>query len=108
MPLRIEDYALIGDGRSAALVCRNGSIDWMCLARFDSPSCFTALLGKSDNGRWLIAPTKEPRAIRRRYRPGTLVLETTFETEDGEVTVVDAMRLREEAPRVVRMVVGVR
>jgi GH15 family glucan-1,4-alpha-glucosidase len=76
MTLRIEDYALIGDCKTAALVGRDGSIDWLCWPRFDSAACFAALLGNADNGRWLIAPKDSPLSARRRYRPGTLVLET--------------------------------
>ena len=83
MALRIEDYALIGDCRTAALVGRDGSIDWLCWPRFDSAACFAALLGTADNGRWLIAPPDAPLAVNRRYRPGTLVLETEFQTESG-------------------------
>src|SRR5262249_50240894 len=89
MALRIEDYALIGDCITAALVGRDGSIDWLCWPRFDSAACFAALLGTSDNGRWLIAPQGSPLAARRRYRPGTLVLETEFQTETGSATVID-------------------
>jgi GH15 family glucan-1,4-alpha-glucosidase len=81
--MRIEDYALIGDLQSSALVGRNGSVDWLCLPRFDSASCFTALLGEEKHRRWLIAPAGEIRGVSRRYREGTLVLETDFETADG-------------------------
>src|SRR5215468_1623382 len=91
MTLRIEDYALIGDCKSAALVGRDGSVDWLCWPRFDSAACFAALLGTCDNGRWLIAPKHSAPAARRRYRPGTLVLETEFETETGSAAVIDFM-----------------
>ena len=74
MALRIEDYALIGDTQTAALVGKDGSIDWLCLPRFDSPACFSALLGDPSHGRWLIAPDEEVRHVERRYRDGTLVL----------------------------------
>src|SRR5579862_3504818 len=90
MPLRIEDYALIGNCKTAALVGRDGSIDWLCWPRFDSPACFAALLGTPDNGRWLVAP-REAAQITRRYRPDTLILETSFETRDGCATLVDFM-----------------
>ena len=83
MALRIEDYALIGDCETAALVGRDGSIDWLCWPRFDSGACFAALLGQAEHGRWLVAPAEPPRNVRRRYRPGTLVLETEFETRHG-------------------------
>src|SRR5947209_20461236 len=98
MPLRIEDYALIGDCCTAALVGRDGSIDWLCLLRFDSGACFAALLGSPDNGRWKVAPTEEPAATRRKYLGDTLVLETEFETADGVVAVTDFMPVREVAP----------
>ncbi len=105
----LEDYGLIGDMQSAALVGRNGSIDWLCLPRFDSPSCFSALLGDERHGRWLVAPAGEVRASTRRYRPGTLVLETEFEVADGAVRVIDFMPRRGVgAPRVMRIVEGVR
>jgi GH15 family glucan-1,4-alpha-glucosidase len=91
MALRIEDYALIGDCRTAALVGRDGSIDWLCWPRFDSPACFAALLGTAANGRWLIAPKEPAIAVMRRYRPGTLVLETEFETATGSAALVDFM-----------------
>ena len=90
----LEDYGLIGDMQAAALVGRNGSVDWLCLPRFDSASCFTALLGDERHGRWLVAPAGEVRATSRRYRPGTLVLETEFETADGAVRVIDFMPRR--------------
>jgi GH15 family glucan-1,4-alpha-glucosidase len=87
----IEDYGLIGDLRAAALLGRNGSIDWLCLPRFDSPSCLSALLGEKQHGRWLLAPAGEERLGTRRYRTGTLVLETDFEVEQGKVRVIDFM-----------------
>ena len=80
MPLRIEDYALLSDCQSAALVGKDGSIDWLCLPRFDSAACFAALLGTPENGRWQIAPVAAERVeVRRRYRDGTMILETEFE-----------------------------
>lgn len=105
MALRIEDYALIGDCKTAALVGRNGSIDWLCWPRFDSAACFAALLGTPDNGRWLIAPQDPPRRASRRYRPGTLVLETEFETDTGCAAIVDFM-LAADGANLVRIVVG--
>ena len=106
MPSRIEDYALIGDCQTAALVGRDGSIDWLCFPRFDSGACFAALLGTPEHGRWLLAPAGEVRAVRRRYRDGTLVLETEFETDDGAVTVIDFMPPRADVPDLVRIVEG--
>ncbi len=108
MPSKIEDYALIGDCLTSALVGKDGSVDWLCLPRFDSPACFAALLGGPDNGRWRIAPTGEIKATRRRYRGDTLVLETEFETAEGVVRLVDFMPPRGEAPDLVRIVEGVR
>jgi GH15 family glucan-1,4-alpha-glucosidase len=90
-PASIEDYALIGDCRTAALVSRGGSIDWLCWPRFDSPAVFAALLGTPENGRWRIAPATPATRITRRYRPNTLVLETEFETADGRVALIDCM-----------------
>jgi GH15 family glucan-1,4-alpha-glucosidase len=106
MPLRIEDYALIGDCQTAALVGNNGSIDWLCVPRFDSGACFAALLGTPEHGRWLLAPAGEVRAVRRRYTEGTLILETDFETDDGAVTLIDFMPPRTSDPEIVRIVVG--
>ena len=94
MPPLIEDYALIGDCETAALVARNGSVDWLCWPRFDSAACFAALLGTAENGRWLIAPSGPVKSIERRYIEDTLVLETTFVTDEGEVSLVDFMPLR--------------
>jgi GH15 family glucan-1,4-alpha-glucosidase len=102
----IEDYALIGDCETAALVSRSGSIDWLCLPRFDSPACFSALLGGPEHGRWLLAPAGELRTVRRRYREGTLVLETEFETAEGVVAVIDCMPVRSRVPDVFRVVEG--
>jgi GH15 family glucan-1,4-alpha-glucosidase len=105
----LEDYALIGDMRTAALVGRDGSIDWLCLPRFDSASCFSALLGDPGHGRWLLAPVGAGMAGARRYRPGGLVLETEFETSDGRVRVIDFMPRRGQGPaRVMRIVEGLR
>ena len=106
MASRIEDYALIGDCQTAALVARDGSIDWLCLPRFDSGACFAALLGTPEHGRWLLAPAGEVRNVRRRYREGTLVLETEYETDSGAVTVIDCMPPRSREPDLVRLVVG--
>jgi GH15 family glucan-1,4-alpha-glucosidase len=105
-PLRIEDYAMIGDCHSAALVSREGSIDWLCWPRFDSPACFAALVGTPDNGRWRIAPAEPPRHVRRQYRRGTMVLETIFETADGSVALIDFMTAATGASSVVRIVEG--
>ncbi len=106
MPLLIEDYALIGDGHTAALVGRDGSIDWLCLPRFDSGACFAALLGSPANGRWLIAPRDSVSNTSRRYRNGTLILETDFETESGTVRVIDCMPLSNQRWDVLRIVEG--
>ncbi len=108
MPSPIEDYALIGDCETAALVARNGSIDWLCLPRFDGGACFAALLGTEENGRWIIAPAAEHQRITRRYRQDSLILETDFETADGMVTLIDCMPPRTRQPDVVRIVVGKR
>jgi GH15 family glucan-1,4-alpha-glucosidase len=107
MASRIEDYALIGDLQTCALVARDGSIDWMCVPRFDSPACFAALLGTPEHGRWRIAPREAVLDVQRRYRGDTLILETTFTTSEGRVRVVDFMPVRTEAIDVVRIVEGV-
>ncbi|MEO7851931.1 MAG: glycoside hydrolase family 15 protein [Rubrivivax sp.] len=108
MPLPIQDYALIGDGHTAALVGRDGSIDWLCLPRFDSPACFAALLGTPDHGHWQIAPLAETRSVQRRYRPGSLVLETDSETDDGAIRLIDCMPLENNRLDLVRIVEGLR
>ena len=106
MPSRIEDYALIGDCHTGALVGRDGSFDWLCWPRFDSEACFAALLGKPEHGRWLIAPQSRAVRVTRRYRERTLILETDFETAHGAVTVIDFMPVRESTCHLVRIVVG--
>src|SRR5690242_1733581 len=106
--VRIEDYALIGDCNSAALVSREGSIDWLCWPRFDSPACFAALIGTPENGRWRIAPAAEHAQVQRRYRPGTMILETTFDAAEGSVMLTDFMTSALGASSVVRIVQGVR
>ena len=106
--MRIEDYAIVGDTQTIALVGRTGSVDWLCFPRFDSGACFSALLGTPDHGRWLIAPCGELRAVRRSYRDATLVLETEMDTDEGTVRVIDFMPIRGRAPDLVRIVEGVR
>jgi GH15 family glucan-1,4-alpha-glucosidase len=108
MALPIEDYAIIADTQTSALVGRDGSIDWFCAPRFDSGAVFAALLGDEENGHWTIRPAGEILATRRRYRDDTLVLETEFETADGLVRLIDFMPPRDEAPTVIRIVEGVR
>jgi GH15 family glucan-1,4-alpha-glucosidase len=109
MPMRIEDYALIGDCETAALVGRDGSIDWLCWPRFDADACFAALLGTPEHGRWRIAPHDPAAQVSRRYRPGTLILETRFECADGAVTLIDFMPVtRGSCSDVIRLVVGER
>jgi GH15 family glucan-1,4-alpha-glucosidase len=103
---RIEDYALLGDCETAALVSRDGSIDWLCWPRFDSGACFAALLGTPDNGRWRVAPLDPNATSTRQYRGDTLILETTFVSSDGEVTVIDFMPLRGSMSDLVRIVRG--
>ncbi|MEP6472458.1 MAG: glycoside hydrolase family 15 protein, partial [Gemmatimonadota bacterium] len=107
MPLSIEDYALIGDCHAAALLGRDGSIDWLCLPRFDSPACFAALLGEPQHGRWCIAPAGEIRGTRRQYRDSTLIVETEWQTAEGSVRLIDFMPLSKERWDVVRIVEGV-
>ena len=108
MPLPIEDYAVLGDTHTAALVGRDGSIDWLCLPRFDSAAIFAALLGTEEHGRWLLAPTSPVQVTRRRYRGETMVLETEFDAAEGAVRLIDFMPPRGEAADVVRIVEGVR
>lgn len=103
MPSRIEDYALIGNCRTAALVARDGSLDWLCFPRFDSGACFASLLGGPEHGRWIIAPVGDVRAIRRSYRPNTLILETEYDTDDGTVKLIDFMPPMQQT--VIRLVV---
>ncbi|HEX4822084.1 MAG TPA: glycoside hydrolase family 15 protein [Acidimicrobiales bacterium] len=102
----IDDYAFLSDLHSAALVGRDGSIDWLTFPRFDSGACFAALLGTPENGRWKIAPKGSPRSVSRRYRDGSLVLETVFTTDDGEVAVIDCMPARDSQLDVIRLVEG--
>jgi GH15 family glucan-1,4-alpha-glucosidase len=106
MPGRIEDYALLGDCETAALVSNDGSIDWLCWPRFDSSACFAALLGGPEHGRWRIAAEADNARVRRRYRENTLILETEIETDEGAVTLIDFMPPRGEASDLVRLVVG--
>ena len=103
---RIEDYALIGDCETAALVGSDGSIDWLCWPRFDSPACFAALLGGSKHGRWILRPVDDVRRSSRAYRDHSLILETRFETASGSVTLVDFMPPRGHNSDVVRLVRG--
>ncbi|MDT3399606.1 glycoside hydrolase family 15 protein [Streptomyces sp. B1866] len=107
MAQRIEDYALIGDHQTAALVGRDGSVDWLCFPRFDSAACFAALLGDADKGHWRLAPAGADTCARRTYLDGSLVLETVWETASGSVRVVDFMPQRDRAPDLVRIVEGV-
>jgi GH15 family glucan-1,4-alpha-glucosidase len=106
MTASTADYALIGDCETAALVSRDGSIDWLCWPRFDSDACFAALLGTPDNGRWRIAPTAKKFRASRKYRAGTLILETRFETDEGVATLIDFMPLRHNTSNIVRLVFG--
>ena len=105
MPSRkIEDYAMIGDCETAALVSRDGSIDWLCWPNFSSPACFASLLGSPENGHWTIAPDERRVKFSRRYRPHTLILETTMETRSGTVQVIDFMPIRGRYSDLVRIV----
>ena len=106
--MRIEDYALVGDCHSAALVGRDGSIDWLCWPRFDSCACFAALLGRPEHGRWRIAPSDRKFSATRKYRQDTLILETRFETPSGAATLIDFMPIRDEHCNLVRIVAGER
>ena len=104
----ISDYAMVGDLHTAALVARSGSVDWMCMPNFDSPACFAALLDSPEAGRWLLAPTGAGNCTRRRYRPGTLILETEWDTADGSVRVIDFMPARDDSADMVRIVEGLK
>src|SRR5258708_37663217 len=104
----IERYAIVGDTQTAALIADDGSVDWLCVPRFDSGACFAALLGDESHGHWRIAPRGEIRRVTRRYRPHTLILETEFATEDGVVRLIDCMPQRDRTPVVIRVVQGVR
>ena len=106
--MRIEDYAIVGDTQTIAVIGCDGSVDWLCFPRFDSGACFSALLGKPEHGRWKIAPCGDVRAVRRRYRGATMVLETELDTDDGTVRLIDFMPIRGRAPDLVRIVEGVR
>jgi len=106
MPSKIEDYALLGDCETSALVARDGSVDWLCWPRFDSGACFAALLGGPDNGRWMIAPCEARRRPTRRYRSHTLILETDIETVEGAVTLVEFMPPRGKASDLVRLILA--
>src|SRR5262245_38866265 len=105
---RIEDYALVGDCETAALVGRDGSIDWLCWPRFDSAACFAALLGGPEHGRWLIAPRASRARVTRRYLDGSLILVTTFETKDGVIELIDFMPPHDGTSDLVRLVRGVK
>lgn len=106
MSAPIEDYALVGDQETAAMVGRDGSVDWLCLPRFDSPACLAALLGTEDNGFWRVAPVGGGRCTRRAYRPGTLVLDSLWDTPGGQARVTDFMPPRTRLPSLVRVVEG--
>src|SRR5690349_20778791 len=108
MPLRIEDYAMIGDCETAALVGRDGSIDWLCWPRFDSDACFASLVGTEEHGHWRIAPRDQKASISRRYRGNSLILETRFETAEGAVLLVDFMPTGCDGTHIVRRVIGER
>src|SRR5215813_4146784 len=108
LPLDIEDYALIGDCTTAALVGRNGSIDWLCWPRFDSNACFAALLGTSEHGRWKISPADPMTRVSRAYHDGTMVLETVFDTGDGRVSLIDFMPMGHANSSIIRLVKGQR
>lgn len=108
MPALIEDYALVGDGHTAALIAKDGSVDWLCWPRFDSGACFAALVGTPEHGRWLLAPADDAAVMHtaRRYRGDTLILETDYESADGAVTVVDFMPPGNGWSELVRIVIG--
>src|SRR3954463_16252261 len=106
--MKIEDYGFLSDTQTAALVGRDGSVDWLCFPRFDSGACFAALLGDRKNGRWAFTPTEEITGTRRRYSDGTLILETEIDTANGAIRLIDFMPPRGENPDIVRIIEGVR
>jgi GH15 family glucan-1,4-alpha-glucosidase len=108
MALPIENYAVVGDTQTAGLIGRDGSVDWLCFPRFDSGAIFAALLGTAEHGRWLLSPASHVRAVRRRYRGDSLIIETEFDTDDGTVRLIDFMPPRDEAADLIRIVEGVR
>lgn len=108
MSSAIEDYALIGDGETAALVNRTGSVDWLCWPRFDSDACFAALLGTTENGCWRLFPKAAVQSINRRYQRDTLIVETDLQTDDGAIRIIDFMPERQTFSSLVRIVVGLR
>src|SRR5947209_7326769 len=105
MPSHIEDYGLVGDCETAALIGRDGSVDWLCWPRFDSDACFAALLGTPEHGRWLITPQSKAE-VTRQYLRDTLILETRFSTAEGVVRLVDFMPPRDNHSNLVRLVIG--
>jgi GH15 family glucan-1,4-alpha-glucosidase len=104
MALPIEQYALIGDCHTAALVGSDGSVDWLCFPRFDSGACFAALLGGPEHGRWLLAPSGQLLSVKRRYRPGSMILETDFATAQGCVRIIDWMPISDRRWDLIRIV----
>ncbi|WP_215755181.1 glycoside hydrolase family 15 protein [Acetobacter sp. P5B1] len=108
LPLPIEDYALLGDCHTAALTGRDGTIDWLCLPRFDSPACLAALLGTAEHGHWALHPAEPVLSVQRRYRDDTLILETTFTTQNGEVMLTECMPVEQEHRTLIRRVMAVR
>jgi GH15 family glucan-1,4-alpha-glucosidase len=105
---KIEDYAFLSDTQTGALVSRDGCVDWLCFPRFDSPACFASLLGEKKNGHWRFFPDEKIERTRRRYRNGTLILETELETKSGAVRLIDFMPPRGENPDIIRIVEGLR
>src|SRR5438876_10011806 len=105
---KIEDYAFLSDTQTAALVSRDGCVDWLCLPRFDSPACFASLLGNTENGHWRFFSEEEVQTTRRRYRGDTLILETELDTKDGAVRLIDCMPQRGENADIIRMSEGAR
>src|SRR5262245_56563161 len=107
MASKIEDYGMIGGGQTCALVNKHGTIEWLCVPRFDFDACFAALLGREEHGQWLLRPVAPLRSVKRRYRPETMILETELTCDDGVVRLTDFMPVRRDQPVVVRIVEGV-